>query len=74
MLITDFKHCSKCKTHKHRGEFAKNWQTRDGLNSWCKQCHKGHRLAKKNSREVGAESAIGASEPMTAQQLSAECS
>jgi hypothetical protein len=60
MRITDFKHCSKCRSHKHRDEFAKNWQTKDGLNSWCRQCHKAHRIARKHSREVGSESATTA--------------
>jgi hypothetical protein len=32
--------CSKCKIEKSIEEFYKNNQNKDGLKSWCKDCHK----------------------------------
>ena len=32
------KTCTKCKVSKEPHEFGKHKHTRDGLNSWCKQC------------------------------------
>lgn len=52
MNITDIKHCSKCKEHKPRDAFANSPVTKDGKQSWCRQCHKAHRLAKKAAVEV----------------------
>jgi hypothetical protein len=50
--ITDLKHCSRCKEHKPREAFAKSPLTRDGLQSWCRQCHKDHRAAKIAAKAV----------------------
>lgn len=34
------KKCSKCGSEKEIKEFTKNKRSKDGLCSWCKQCHK----------------------------------
>ena len=33
------KRCPKCETEKETTEFYKNKRTKDGLKSWCKECH-----------------------------------
>jgi hypothetical protein len=34
----DLRRCPKCRTQKPRDGFSRDHTTRDGLNSWCRQC------------------------------------
>lgn len=40
------KMCSRCRETKSRDEFHKCTARKDGLNAWCKPCHRKHRTAK----------------------------
>lgn len=55
MLITDIKHCSRCKCHKPRTDFSDSAVAKDGKQPWCKQCTKLHREAKKRAQEFRVE-------------------
>jgi hypothetical protein len=55
MRITDFKHCGRCRSHKHRDLFSESTTTKDGKQDWCKECMKLYRAAKKASKEVHVE-------------------
>jgi hypothetical protein len=53
--------CCKCKTEKQDAEFYANKRMKDGLNSFCKDCHKAHgRVAKRLKRQDPAFRAIEA--------------
>jgi hypothetical protein len=39
----DFKRCTRCGTVKHITEFHRTKRTKDGLQSWCKDCRKEYR-------------------------------
>ena len=55
MLITDIKHCCKCKSHKPRTDFSESTWTKDGKQPWCKQCMKLYRAAKKQAKVLHVE-------------------
>lgn len=40
MKITDFKYCTACKQHKHRDEYWKNANSKDGRAHYCVDCSK----------------------------------
>jgi 5-methylcytosine-specific restriction endonuclease McrA len=40
-----YKHCTGCATDKPVGEFAKAKDRKDGLNGWCKECHRAYHRA-----------------------------
>jgi hypothetical protein len=72
MNMRDFKYCTYCKASHPRTEFAKSWQTKDGLNGWCKKAHKAHREAKKNARPLdAAQPDVSAGEPLASTAKSA---
>ena len=45
------KRCSKCKKWKKESEFTKTPRYKDGLDSWCKECH--HKYGRKYYRRDG---------------------
>lgn len=48
MKITDIKFCGRCKTHKVKAEaFARNINTRDTFNDWCRDCMRIYRQQRK---------------------------
>lgn len=47
MRITDFKYCSRCKSHKHRDLFRNAMMTKDGKQGWCIECNRLYRIARK---------------------------
>lgn len=46
------KRCSKCGAEKPRAQFFKGAHYTDGLNPWCKDCHKVHALQQRRKRGV----------------------
>lgn len=34
------KACTKCERERHLRDFPRNRETRDGLSSWCRWCHR----------------------------------
>jgi hypothetical protein len=45
------KACSKCKIEKEKFEFSKCKSTKDGLNNWCKKCHKNYSVENKDKNK-----------------------
>lgn len=46
------KKCSKCKKEKDESEFYKNWNSKDGLNSYCNKCIKEYNKKLYNENKV----------------------
>lgn len=44
--------CTKCKEDRELTEFSKSKILKDGLNIWCKPCHKAYRLANKEKMAI----------------------
>jgi hypothetical protein len=48
--------CKHCGQRKERGDFRLNTRNRDGLSSWCSECHNGatRRWRKANRERINA--------------------
>jgi len=56
IFMEDMKNCTKCGEVKSLGEFNKNKNTKDGLNSQCKACQKAYYEANKGKLAAYRES------------------
>lgn len=43
--------CNKCKLEKNESEFSMDRSRKNGLNKWCRECHKIHKSTYRNSNK-----------------------